>query len=128
MPSPISAEEALGILQTTGLDAPILDRSEPRWDHLRCACPSGFDLCDRFRGALIGGAIGDAMGRPNEGIWPSEARARRIRADCERLRTILRHGTRSAEGPCDGAHQTQLLQTVQGYSDWGIREKSDSLV
>jgi ADP-ribosylglycohydrolase len=29
---------------------------------------------------LIGGAIGDAMGRPNEGVWPSEARERQILA------------------------------------------------
>lgn len=112
MPSPINAKEVLGILQTTGLNAPIIDRSELRWDHLRCACPSGFDLCDRFRGARVGGAIEDAMGRPNEGIWPSETRARRIWADCERLRTTLRRGTRSAEGPCDGAHQTHLPRHV----------------
>jgi len=37
------------------------------------------DLRDRFRGALVGGAIGDAMGRANEGVSASEARARRIR-------------------------------------------------
>jgi ADP-ribosylglycohydrolase len=36
-------------------------------------------LRHRFRAALIGGAIGDAMGRVNEGVWPSEARERRIR-------------------------------------------------
>jgi ADP-ribosylglycohydrolase len=39
----------------------------------------GVQLDDRFRGALIGGAIGDAMGRANEGVWPSEARDRQIR-------------------------------------------------
>jgi ADP-ribosylglycohydrolase len=38
------------------------------------------DLRDRFRGALIGGAIGDAMGRPNEGVRANEARTRKIRA------------------------------------------------
>ena len=37
------------------------------------------DLSDRFRGALVGGAIGDAMGRGNEGLRASEARARRTR-------------------------------------------------
>jgi ADP-ribosyl-[dinitrogen reductase] hydrolase len=46
---------------------------------LQCEPTPGIDLRDRFRGALVGGAIGDAMGRPNEGIWPSEARARQIR-------------------------------------------------
>jgi hypothetical protein len=128
VPSPISAKEVLGILQSTGLDSSILSQHDPRWERLRSAVDRDVNLRDQYRGALIGGAIGDAMGRPNEWIWPSEARARRIRADCERLRTILRHGTRSAGSPYDGAHQTQLLQTVQGYSDWGIREKSDSLV
>jgi len=39
----------------------------------------GLDLRGRFRGALIGGAIGDAMGRANEGVRPSEARKRQIR-------------------------------------------------
>jgi ADP-ribosylglycohydrolase len=38
------------------------------------------DLRDRFRGALVGGAIGDAMGRPNEGVSAAVARERRIRA------------------------------------------------
>ena len=36
-------------------------------------------LRDRFRGALVGGAIGDAMGGPNEGTPGPVARERRIR-------------------------------------------------
>ncbi len=64
---------------TIGLDAPMLPREDPRWERLRSGVDRGVNLRDRLRGALIGGAIGDAMGRANEGVWPSEARERRIR-------------------------------------------------
>jgi len=37
--SPITAKEALEILQATGLDAPILDQTEARWDHLSSVRP-----------------------------------------------------------------------------------------
>lgn len=37
------------------------------------------NLRDRFCGGLIGGAIGDVMGRPNENVWPSAGRERQIR-------------------------------------------------
>jgi len=53
----------LAQLVASGLDAPILDTNDGRCNRLRFSYPSGFDLRDRFRGALIGGAIGDAMGR-----------------------------------------------------------------
>ena len=61
------------------LQAPILDATDGRWDRLRSSCPPDLDLRDRFRGALIGGAIGDAMGRPYEGRPANEARARKLR-------------------------------------------------
>jgi hypothetical protein len=58
---------ALGHVVASGLDAPILDSNDTRWNRLRFSYPSGFDLRDRFRGAPIGGAIGDAMGRSRGG-------------------------------------------------------------
>lgn len=79
MRSAIRAKELLGLVYSTELDAPILPREDPRWGRLRSGLDPGVNLRDRFRGALIGGAIGDAMGRANEGVWPSEARARRVR-------------------------------------------------
>ncbi len=79
MPSPISTKELLERLQGTGFDMPVLPKEDPRWQRLRLEPGQGVDLHDRFRGALMGGAIGDAMGRPNEGVWPSAARERRIR-------------------------------------------------
>ena len=77
--SPIHAREVLEILQRTALGVPVVSREDPRWQRLQSAPSQGVDLRDRFRGALIGGGIGDAMGRGNEGVWPSEARARKIR-------------------------------------------------
>jgi hypothetical protein len=59
--SPINAKEVLGILQCTGLVASMLSQYDPRWERLRSRGDPGVDLRDRFRGALIGGAIGDAM-------------------------------------------------------------------
>lgn len=76
---PAAANGLLQTLRAGHLDAPILGPTESRWAQLRFALAPGVDLGDRFRGALIGGAIGDAMGRPNEGVWPREARARQIR-------------------------------------------------
>ena len=58
---------------------PVLPEEDPRWQRLRLEPGQGVDLRDRFWGGLIGGAIGDAMGRANEGVWPSEARQRRVR-------------------------------------------------
>jgi ADP-ribosylglycohydrolase len=52
---------------------------DPRWVGLACSVTPYVDLRDRFRGALVGGAIGDAMGRPNEGQPTDVARARKVR-------------------------------------------------
>ncbi len=79
MRSAIRAKELLGLVYSTELDAPILPREDPRWGRLRSGLDPGVNLRDRFRGAVIGGAIGDAMGRANEGVRPSEARKRQIR-------------------------------------------------
>ena len=73
------ATTLLATLLASGLDAPILDPNDTRWNRLRPSCLSDFDLRDRFRGALIGGAIGDAMGRPNEGRPTEVTRERKIR-------------------------------------------------
>jgi len=76
---PAAASGLLYTLRAGRLDAPMLAPAEPRWAQLRFAAAPGLNLRDRFRGALIGGAIGDAMGRANEGVRPSEARKRQIR-------------------------------------------------
>ncbi len=60
-------------------DAPILPWEDSRWARLRSGLDRSVNLRDRHRGALIGGAIGDAMGLANEGVWPSEGRKRQIR-------------------------------------------------
>jgi hypothetical protein len=60
LPAPARAKELLGILRSTALDAPILPHRDPRWQRLRMVAGQGVDLRDRFRGALIGGVIGDA--------------------------------------------------------------------
>jgi hypothetical protein len=78
--SAIRAKELLGLVYSTELDAPILPREDPRWGRLRSGLDPGVNLRDRFRGALIGGAIGDAMGRPNEGRPTEVARERKLRA------------------------------------------------
>jgi hypothetical protein len=77
--SPLHAKSLLTQLTAAGLDAPVLEPTDARWDRLQSSCPSGIDLRDRFRGVLIGGAIGDAMGRTVEGRSPEEARRRKIR-------------------------------------------------
>ncbi len=59
----IGAKEVLGILQSVGLDPPILPRDDPGWARLRFGVDRSVSLRDRHRGALIGRAIGDAMGR-----------------------------------------------------------------
>ncbi len=79
MPAPPSTKQSLGILCATGLDAPTLAQEDPRWQRLQMTAGQGVDLRDRFRGALIGGAIGDAMGQANEGVSAGEARVRKIR-------------------------------------------------
>lgn len=63
MRSPIRAKEFLGIPQSTGLDLPILSQHDPRWERLRSGVDRGVNVRDRYRGALIG----DAMGRAVEG-------------------------------------------------------------
>lgn len=53
----------------------------PPWrgdrDALGLVADDGVDLADKYRGALVGGAIGDALGRPAEGL-PVEEVARRF--------------------------------------------------
>ena len=68
-----------GRVQQAGLDVPILNADDTRWARLKFELAPGVDLRDRFRGALVGGAIGDAMGRPNEGVPADLARERRLR-------------------------------------------------
>jgi hypothetical protein len=63
------------LLDADRLEAPMLAPAEPGWAPLRFAAAPDPDLRDRFRGALIGGA----MGRANEGAWPSEAGEPQIR-------------------------------------------------
>jgi len=46
---PPRAPTLLADLVASGLDAPILDPNEVRWDRLRASRPSGLDLRDRFR-------------------------------------------------------------------------------
>ena len=67
---PAAASGLLHTLRAGRLAASMLAPAEPRWSQLRCTAAPGLDLRDRFRGALNGGAIGDAMGRPNEGVSP----------------------------------------------------------
>jgi hypothetical protein len=69
----------LEILLATGLGAPILGHDDPRWRRLDAQPAPAIGLRDSFRGTLVGGAIGDAMGRPNEGLRASESRACCIR-------------------------------------------------
>jgi hypothetical protein len=57
------------------LDAPVLEEADPRWGRLPPEAADGGARRDRFRSALVGGAIGDAMGRANEGVPAAEARA-----------------------------------------------------
>lgn len=84
-----AASGLLHTLRTGRPDAPMLAPAEPRWRPLRFAAAPGLDLRDRFRGALIGGAIGDVMGRANEGVWPratrETTRGRRTHQTCRRL-------------------------------------------
>ena len=70
---PAAASGLLHTMHAGRLDAPMPAPAEPRWAQLRSGLDRSANLRDRYRGALIGGAIGDAMGRPNEGVGPSEA-------------------------------------------------------
>jgi ADP-ribosylglycohydrolase len=72
-------QKVLGQVRAPGLDAPILAGDDPRWERLKFEPAPGVALRDRFRGALVGGAIGDAMGRPNEGALRVVARERQLR-------------------------------------------------
>ena len=74
------ATEALATISEAGLDAPIPLVRDARWGRLKFQRVPGVDLRDRYRGALVGGAIGGAMGRPNEGTPTDVARGRRQRA------------------------------------------------
>lgn len=67
---PAAARGLVPILRAGRLDAPMLAPAAPRWAPLRFATAPGLDLRGRFPGALIGGAIGDSMGRANEGVSP----------------------------------------------------------
>jgi hypothetical protein len=62
--SPISAKEVLGIACSTELHAPILTQRDPRWARLRFDRVRGVELRDRFRGALVGGAVEEPSSRP----------------------------------------------------------------
>jgi hypothetical protein len=64
----VSAKALLGLPRNTEVDAPILPREAPRWQRLRSALDPEVNLRDRYRGALICGAIGDGVGRANEGV------------------------------------------------------------
>jgi len=77
---PLDATTLLALIAASGLDTPVLSPTDPRWGRLWSVPPPDFDIGDRFRGALIGGAVGDAMGWPNEGVFGSEARTRKVRA------------------------------------------------
>ena len=66
-PSPISAEGVIEVLEGTGLDSAILSHHNPRWERLRAGLDRTVDLRALYRGALVGGAIGDALTRKNEG-------------------------------------------------------------
>ena len=59
--SPIGTKEVLGVACSTELHAPTLSQHDPLWRRLRFDRVPGVDLRDHFRGALIGGGIGDAM-------------------------------------------------------------------
>ncbi len=76
---PAAANGLLHTRRAGRLDPPMLAPAEPRWAQLLFAVAPGLDLRDRFRGVLIGGVIGDAMGRANEGGRPSEVGERQIR-------------------------------------------------
>lgn len=78
---PGAASGLLHTLRVGPVAGLTLAPAEPRWTPLRVAGAPGTDFGDRFRSALIGGAIGDALGRPNEGLWPSEAPGR-TSVDC----------------------------------------------
>ena len=68
VPSPIGAKEVLEVLQSTGLAPSLRSEHDPRWERLRFRKMPDVGRRDRILGALIGRAIGDAMGRPNEGL------------------------------------------------------------
>jgi uncharacterized protein YcfJ len=55
-------------MRCTELDASVLPREDPRWVRLRSGVDWTVNLRDRFCGALIGGAIGNAIGQGNERV------------------------------------------------------------
>ncbi len=77
----MTRQDRLDILRRQA-EAPwsVLSPADPRWVDLAFSSPSSVDLRDRFRGAVMGGAIGDARGRPTEGRPTEVARERTIRA------------------------------------------------
>ena len=118
MRSAIRAKELLGLVSSTELDAPILPREDPRWGRLRSGLDPGVNLRDRFRGALIGGAIGDAMGRANEGVWPREGEEVRLRISECGLRNlrIAWHASAGHDADTVAAMACTLSGAYHGYS------------
>ena len=93
-----------------GLDAPILIEDDIRWGRLGFGLPPGVDLRDRFRGALVGGAIGDAMGRANEGtrdVPPSSAGLRHFQ-----LRQLTGCGGRETARPIEWVPLAERARTL----------------
>ncbi len=76
---PVAVAELLAKVQALGIGTPFLLEGDARWTCLTFYPDHDIDLRDRFRGALLGGAIGDAMGRPNEGKAAQEARRHQVR-------------------------------------------------
>ena len=64
--SAIRAKEVLGFLHSTELDAAVPPWEDPRWERLRPGVDRSLNLRDRYRGALIDGAIGDIHRRIGE--------------------------------------------------------------
>ena len=62
-------------------------------------------LRDLYRGALLWGAVGDALGRPAEGRWPEDLHARYGRV-CS--------STRNGPVRCSGVAHPQTARRVLG--------------
>ncbi len=67
MRSLTNSKEDLGITRSTELHTPILPQHHPRWERLPPGVDRSVNWCERYRGALIGGAMGDAMTALAEG-------------------------------------------------------------
>ncbi len=75
----MQAEDFLQRVQAGTVTLPFITGADRRWTRLCTRPPSESDLRERFRGALVGGAIGDTLGRPNEGRHTEVARERKVR-------------------------------------------------